>query len=257
MTDDNPSMLHVYSIFRSIDGEANGYNGVGQPSTFIRLRGCNLQCFYCDTKYASFGNNTGALGALTIEDILGRVVSFPGHKITLTGGEPLTQLPETLELISALLECGYSITVETNGSIPIRRYGLKNLPRVVTRSSTGVVEYGSVRFVVDYKLPSGGTKGPINHGFNTLWHDLTSYDVVKFVIADDTDFDTALKVIHDNAFCKAQMVFSPAIDLTLDNPMEWQAELATKLFNCRYLPAKINYSLQIHKVLWPNATTER
>jgi len=80
---------------------------------------------------------------------------------------------------------------------------------------------------------------------------------MKFVISDDVDFERALKVIRDHSYCKAVMVFSPAVDLTADNPMEWPAELATKLVQNQNLPCKINYSLQIHKVLWPNATTER
>ena len=44
--------LMVQAIFRSLDGEENGYAGAGQPSVFIRLRGCNLRCAYCDTAYA-------------------------------------------------------------------------------------------------------------------------------------------------------------------------------------------------------------
>jgi len=39
--------LNVQSIFDSIDGEANGFDGAGQLTTFIRLKGCNLSCSYC------------------------------------------------------------------------------------------------------------------------------------------------------------------------------------------------------------------
>jgi len=89
------------------------------------------------------------------------------------------------------------------------------------------------------------------------WHDLTEYDVVKFVISDRVDLDRALEVVQDHEYCKALMVFSPAIDLTAANPMEWPATLATKLLEDHNLPCKIHYSLQIHKVLWPGATNER
>ena len=44
--------LNVQAIFNSIDGEANGFGGAGELTTFIRLKGCNLSCSYCDTKYA-------------------------------------------------------------------------------------------------------------------------------------------------------------------------------------------------------------
>ena len=43
------SSLNVVEIFDSIDGEGIR---TGMPVTFIRLAGCNLRCFYCDTFYA-------------------------------------------------------------------------------------------------------------------------------------------------------------------------------------------------------------
>lgn len=252
-----PSLLRVQAIFRSIDGEANGYAGAGQPTTFIRLRGCNLRCAYCDTKYAQeddSGAGVGALGLMTVEDILRKAMEYPGRKATLTGGDPLIQLPHVTELIGAMLQAHFNITVETNGSIPIRSCALHLLPRVPVPSGVGVAGHGSIRFVVDYKLPSSGMEEHMN---GTLWHDLTSYDVMKFVISDDEDFDKAVKVIRDHSYCRASMVFSPAIDLTAKEPMAWPAELASRLVQDHYLPCNINYSLQVHKVLWPHATTER
>lgn len=252
-----PTQLAVQAIFRSVDGEANGYFGAGQPTTFIRLRGCNLRCTYCDTTYAQeedSGASVGALGLMTPEEILRKTMDFPGRKVTLTGGDPLVQLPGVTDLIGELLQARFDIAIETNGSIPVRRCGLHLLPRVPVRSGVGVAGHGSLRFVVDYKLPSSGMEDQMN---GTLWHDLTEYDVMKFVISDDVDFERALKVIRDHSYCKARMVFSPAINLNADNPMEWPAELASRLLKHHNLPCNINYSLQIHKVLWPNATTER
>jgi len=254
----NSTLLNVQAIFRSIDGEANGYAGAGQPSTFIRLRGCPLRCSYCDTKYAQgddSGADVGALGMMSSEDILQKVMKYPGQKVTLTGGDPLFQLPQVMELIGALLTAQYDITVETNGSIPIRSCGLHLLPRVSAPSEAGVGGHGSIRFVVDYKLPSSGMEEYMDG--TMVWHDLTSYDIMKFVISDDRDFKRAVRVIRQHPYCRARMVFSPTIDLTAKEPMAWPAELASRLVQEHSLPCDINYSLQVHKMLWPHATTER
>ncbi|MFQ3676110.1 MAG: 7-carboxy-7-deazaguanine synthase QueE [Endomicrobiia bacterium] len=41
--------LKVSEIFFSYQGEGKY---LGYPTIFIRLAGCNLKCFYCDTKYS-------------------------------------------------------------------------------------------------------------------------------------------------------------------------------------------------------------
>ena len=41
--------MKVIEIFESIQGEARNQ---GKLTTFIRLAGCNLDCSYCDTRYA-------------------------------------------------------------------------------------------------------------------------------------------------------------------------------------------------------------
>jgi len=237
------SVLNVQSIFRSLDGEVNGYAGAGQLSTFIRLSGCNLRCQYCDSVYAQDSAHA-SLGCMSVEEILQELDGFPGRKVTLTGGEPLTQAPQVVELLGQLLRLKYEVTVETNGSVSLRKIGLWCFPR------TGD---GSVRFVVDYKLPSSGMEDYMD---KTIWHDLTEYDVVKFVVSDDCDFDRAISIIRKYSLCKASMFFSPAINSLAEHPMEWPAALVDRLIKEHDLP-RINYNLQIHKVLWPNATRER
>jgi 7-carboxy-7-deazaguanine synthase len=197
------------------------------------------------------------------EAILDKVDHLPGRKVTLTGGDPLYHLPWILELIERLLQSSYEVTIETNGSYPIRRYGFNNMPRVATVKRQGACTqqqlsgYGSVRFVVDYKLPSSEMEDKM---VKENWLDLTKYDVVKFVIGTGEDFERALEVIGLNNHCKAQMVISPAIDLTAEDPMEWPREVAQRLLDLRSQSAffgagkKLHYSLQIHKILWPDAT---
>ena len=43
-------MYNVVEKFVSINGESKF---AGQLAVFIRFRGCNLNCVYCDTKWAN------------------------------------------------------------------------------------------------------------------------------------------------------------------------------------------------------------
>ena len=45
---DNPQSLQVHEIFHTIQGEGPFS---GRPAVFIRLSGCNLRCWFCDTEW--------------------------------------------------------------------------------------------------------------------------------------------------------------------------------------------------------------
>jgi 7-carboxy-7-deazaguanine synthase len=97
--------LKVVEIFYSLQGE--GANS-GMPAIFIRLSGCNLNCWYCDTEWHSFVE-------MSIPEILNEIGQYPCKNIIWTGGEP------TLQLNDEILEHfdGYYHCIETNGSNPV------------------------------------------------------------------------------------------------------------------------------------------
>jgi len=178
--------LKVYSIFASIDGEVNKLHQ-GRLSTFIRLHGCNLDCSYCDTKYALSGPHM----ELTVDEIVNQVKIMKPKKVTITGGEPLVQREGVVELIKRLLAEGYGVTVETNGSLPlVERSELFEGVRAVGLEK--VVERETLPqfcWVVDYKLTSSGYNKRMNmHTFTSLTKD----DWIKFVITSEEDFFEAL-----------------------------------------------------------------
>ena len=90
-------MYNVVEKFVSINGESKF---AGQLAVFIRFRGCNLNCVYCDTKWA----NTADAPAeqMTKEEIYDYIKSTGVRNVTLTGGEPLLQkgIQELLEYFS-------------------------------------------------------------------------------------------------------------------------------------------------------------
>lgn len=94
--------LKVVEVFYSLQGEGGN---VGKPFVFIRLSGCNLNCWFCDTEW-----NQGTL--YTVEELLKEIARYPCKNIVWTGGEP------TLQLTNDILQCfeGYYHAIETNGT---------------------------------------------------------------------------------------------------------------------------------------------
>ena len=92
--------MEVFKIaesFVSINGEGKK---AGRLSMFIRLRGCNLNCSYCDTKWAI--SKKGEADLMTAAEVAQMVKESEADLVTLTGGEPL--LDENIsELIGSIL----------------------------------------------------------------------------------------------------------------------------------------------------------
>lgn len=104
--------LEVHSVFYTIQGEGP-FTGV--PAVFIRLAGCNLQCPGCDTDY------TTSRTSMDSEDLLRLVlaahgVDLIGGLVVITGGEPFRQ--NIHPIILELLEAGFTVQIETNGTLP-------------------------------------------------------------------------------------------------------------------------------------------
>jgi 7-carboxy-7-deazaguanine synthase (Cx14CxxC type) len=118
----------VKEIFFTLQGE--GANS-GRAAVFCRFAGCNLWsgrepdrssaiCRFCDTDFVG----TGGVGGGSFADagtLAARVRAVwgdrgGGHRlVVLTGGEPLLQAGP--ELVAALHEQGFSVALETNGTI--------------------------------------------------------------------------------------------------------------------------------------------
>ena len=131
--------MEVFKIaesFVSINGEGKK---AGRLSMFIRLRGCNLNCFYCDTKWAI--SKKGEADLMTASEVAQLVKESGVDLVTLTGGEPL--LDENISgLIGSILSLPKTeLEIETNGSIPIRPWRERDARFSMT---------------MDYKLPSSG-----------------------------------------------------------------------------------------------------
>lgn len=104
------SRLQVTEIFHSIQGEGPY---TGRPAIFIRLTGCNLRCWWCDTEW----NDETDL-YLSIEEIIQQARDLAKSTTTLaviTGGEPVRQ--PLHRLLPALHQCGFFPQIETAGTL--------------------------------------------------------------------------------------------------------------------------------------------
>lgn len=101
--------IPIHETFQStIQGE--GY-WAGLPVDFIRLAGCPVGCYFCDTGYAA--NSTPIKGLImSFEDILAELKT---SNVVISGGEPFIH-KELPALVLQLLDRGYRVAIETSGS---------------------------------------------------------------------------------------------------------------------------------------------
>ena len=203
--------LKVTEVFHSLQGEAS-YNG--WPTVFIRLTGCPLRCQYCDTAYAFSGGDWR-----TIDELLTETKRYGARHVCVTGGEPLAQ-PRCPELLTALCDGGFEVSLETSGAIDVSQVD----PRVCR--------------VVDIKTPGSGE---VDRNLNTIAETLTAHDVVKFVICDRADYDWSRNWLAEHKDVPAEVFFSPSFSqLEARQLAEWILE--------DQLPVRLQ--LQLHKLIW-------
>lgn len=213
--------MNVVEIFNSIDGEGRRQ---GELTTFLRLYDCNIRCSYCDTTY-SYGPES-EFESLTIEEVVKRIEQLKNYRITITGGEPLLQEAEVIELVDTLQDrnLNYDINIETNGTI---------VPSF---------QRSHVWFTYDYKTPSSLAEESMDLG---IFAAATEADLIKFVVSSEEDLDAMRQILSDNP-TKGQIYVSPV----------WGAIEGADIvaYMIRHNLQEVRLQLQIHKLIWaPNA----
>ena len=120
----------IKEIFYTLQGEGAH---AGRPAVFCRFSGCNLWtgreadratavCTFCDTDFVGTDGERGgkfrAPELLAAEiDGLWPATHSASKYVVFTGGEPLLQLDRPL--IDAMHARGFTIAIETNGTLPV------------------------------------------------------------------------------------------------------------------------------------------
>ena len=213
------SCFKVVEKFVSINGEGPR---AGELAVFLRFCGCNLDCGYCDTRWANTADVKYELASA--EELAAYVKSTGVKNVTLTGGEPLLQ-SDIAFLIELLGAAGAEVEIETNGSVPLKD--------VVSLSPRPAV-------TADYKLPSSGMeKYMLTESFSYL----TMQDAVKFVVGDKRDLARAEEIINVYGLTdRCRVYFSPVFG-------KIQPEEIAEFMKERKLNG-VRLQLQLHKIIW-------
>ena len=217
------SALAEYKVvekFVSINGEGTR---AGELAVFIRMKGCNLDCRYCDTKWANQENASYEI--MTEEDIRNYIRDTGVKNVTLTGGEPLFRKDMDVLIDYLLQDKDRVVEIETNGSVNIKEYAeMKN------RAS----------FTMDYKLGASGMEEKMcleNFAY------LDKRDTVKFVVGSQEDLQRAAEIIEKYALIgKVSVYFSPVFgDIKPEEIVDFMVQ--NRLNDVRM-------QLQMHKFIW-------
>ena len=206
--------MQVTEIFFSIQGESTF---TGRPCIFVRLTACNLRCVWCDSEYTFTGGQK-----MTLEEVLARVDGYPCKLVEITGGEPMLQEKEVLELCRALLDCGCQVLIETSGERDLSR-----LPAEVIK-------------IMDVNCPGSGEGGSFRMSNLDI---LTPRDEVKFVLIDRRDYDFTLDFIRQNALREKVNAVNLAPVFGRLNPRDLAEWMLADGLDARL-------GMQIHKFIW-------
>ncbi|MDE5777852.1 MAG: putative 7-carboxy-7-deazaguanine synthase QueE [Lachnospiraceae bacterium] len=213
----------VVEHFLSINGEGKR---AGQLAYFIRFAGCNLQCDYCDTKWA---NEEEVEYSEYDENSLYSMIKGSGVKnVTLTGGEPLIQqnIIDLLDLLGSDKEL--YIEIETNGSVDIIPFLPQN-------------KVCNLTFTLDYKL---GVSGMENRMFLKNFEMVREYDTVKFVVGSKEDLLKSREIINEYKLVEkgCAVILSPCYE-------KIEPSVIVDFMKEKHLNG-VNVQLQMHKYIW-------
>jgi 7-carboxy-7-deazaguanine synthase len=206
--------MRITEIFHSIQGESSF---AGLPCVFVRLTWCNLRCAWCDSEYTFTGGEE-----MSVDEVMEKVRGYGGDLVEITGGEPLVQKRDCAELSRRLCDEGYTVLVETGGSL-----------------DASVLDPRAIK-ILDVKCPSSGES---ERNFWANLERLGPRDEIKFVIKDHVDFVYALEVIGKYRLNEREpySLFSPV----------WGAvefkDLAAWILGSG---ARARMQLQLHKYIW-------
>lgn len=100
--------LPLIDQFYTIQGEGFHF---GKAAYFIRIGGCDIGCYWCDTKYSWRADKDKLIA---VSEIVENVVNTDAKTIVVTGGEPLTY---NLNPLSDLIKVNnLTAHIETSGA---------------------------------------------------------------------------------------------------------------------------------------------
>jgi 7-carboxy-7-deazaguanine synthase len=183
-----------------------------------------LACGYCDSKYAQ---NPKSGKEMAVDEVAQEIIKFYEQSkcnlVEITGGEPLLQMEEVIELCEMLkTEIDAHILIETNGSVNLENINLS-------------AEYTTM--VMDIKCPSSGMS---ERNFYPNLGMLSITDEVKFVVGSQEDLEFMSNILKKYP-TKAQVLVSPVWET-----IPW-VQIAEYI---KMNHPDIKMQIQMHKIIW-------
>ncbi|MEP2774563.1 MAG: 7-carboxy-7-deazaguanine synthase QueE [Luteolibacter sp.] len=233
-------------IFHTLQGEGVS---MGAPAVFVRLSLCNLHCVWCDTdhtwnfegtpwkheKDAIQGHAKHKKEEVIIEmggaEIVEVVRGYGCRRVVLTGGEPLLQEAELVEVMAALREDGeeWFFEVETNGT---------KMPGEAFQAAIGQMN-------VSPKLANSGMDAVLRRKPEVLSQLAeTGKAWFKFVVQGEADIEEVLGLVGGAGIPMGKVILMPEGRTVeeIDKVAAWLAE------RCRDLG--VRFSDRLHVRLW-------
>ena len=110
---------------------------------------------------------------MSIDEIFTEIKKYNCNLVEVTGGEPLMQ-NESFDLMTQLCNSGYSVMLETGGSLPIINVDQR------------------VKIILDLKCPSSGMEKKNDYSNIDF---IKQSDEIKFVIGNKEDFDWSKEIV--------------------------------------------------------------
>jgi 7-carboxy-7-deazaguanine synthase len=176
-----------------------------------------MRCVWCDSEYTFTGGEH-----YSIDSIMDQVRAYGCKLVEVTGGEPLAQ-KQAFALIERLCNEDFEVLIETGNYVSTA--GLD--PRA--------------KLILDVKCPASGEEA--RNEWSNLGRLRADKDEVKFVVADEGDWNYAKQVIkeHDLEARTRAILISPVWEeINLQALAGW---IASSGLNVRM-------QLQLHKYIW-------
>lgn len=220
--------LFVTEVYDSLQGEGPF---TGQPATFVRLAGCNLDCSWCDSRFSWDRTSPAyqAPQAIRPDRLAEEVAGRTPRLVVVTGGEPVLQQ-------AALVDFAFTIgrrkvlQVETNG----------------TKFPKALFEMAEVAFVVSPKLANSGIARTRRLKMDALQTFAEVGSNFKFVVCQDEDKKEVEELV-------AQLGLLPERVWLMAEGVDAQSQLRGMREVAEWCIARgFNLSPRLHVLLWGN-----
>ncbi|HET7876095.1 MAG TPA: 7-carboxy-7-deazaguanine synthase QueE [Methylomirabilota bacterium] len=210
----------VAETFYSIQGEGPT---AGVPAVFVRLQGCSVGCNWCDTKYSWDPDGGRQVG---LDALLDEIGAYPCRRVVITGGEPL-ESALFVPLVLALQSRGYTLEVETSGTLP-------------PPDEAG----GAIQWNVSVKLAGSGVEESRRINPDAIRAFLARDAWWKFVVTDERDVKEVLDLLQRRELPRERVLLQPEALL----PEEFVARAPWVAEACR--EHGFRFSPRLHILLW-------